>query len=85
MILNDATLPDSIKTEGRRLLKLINGSADHQSLHAAGQLAEGVVRGFEVVRALRAADIEALYFVFENAVDARLAELAAAHLRNISG
>jgi hypothetical protein len=78
MILNDAALPDSIRAEGRRLLMLIKGSTEHISLHAAGQLAGGVVRGFEVVGALSAADIAALYFIFGNAVDARMAELAIA-------
>jgi hypothetical protein len=76
MILDQEDLPGSVKAECLRILKLINDASDNNTVVQSGLLAEGVVRGFEVLSGLYDFEIEALYVLFENAVNLRLGELS---------
>ncbi|GEM_PF-2724237 len=75
MILDQDELPASIVFECHRILRLIRNSFEPNATLHIGLFAEGVVRGFEVMNALRGFEIVALYALFENAVDIRLGEL----------
>ena len=59
----------------RRRLNAIERSADTLSVHLASERAQGVVEALEVLKVLKPADIETLYLVIEDAVQARVKTL----------
>lgn len=71
----DGQLPSAVQDEARSLLGQIERATTVTELHAVNQRAEGVVRGMEVVKALHARDIEALYLLFDVAATTRAREL----------
>jgi hypothetical protein len=77
MIPDDMVLPALVRQEVESLLETIKRSSGREGAERAGLRAEGFVLGIERLRALRPADIEALYLVFEHAVHTRVAELSA--------
>jgi hypothetical protein len=77
MIPDDMVLPALVRQEIDSLLGAIKRATTHDDAERAGIRAEGFVLGIERLRALRPADIEALYLVFEQAVELRCGELSA--------
>ncbi|MDB6051225.1 MAG: hypothetical protein JWR17_3971 [Pseudomonas sp.] len=77
MIPDDMALPTLVRQEVESLLDTIKRSSGREGAERAGLRAEGFVLGIERLRALRPADIEALYLVFEQAVELRCGELSA--------
>lgn len=73
MILDDGALPPSYLAEVRRLLSMIETAEDAAAVQDVGRYAEGIIRGFEVSRSLRACDIEELYLRVEHAIAAEVA------------
>jgi len=71
----DGELPGAVQAEARRLLGQIERATNTAELQAATYRAEGIVRGIEVVKALRASDIEALYLLFDVAATTRMREI----------
>jgi hypothetical protein len=73
----EMTLPALVRQEVEILLGAIMRAVTTDEAERAGIRAEGFVLGIERLRALRPADIEALYLVFEQAVELRCGEFAA--------
>nr|WP_314533525.1 hypothetical protein [uncultured Pseudomonas sp.] len=68
-------LPSAVRVQADKLLHAIDdGSTVHDTLRAADR-AEGFTLGVATVRALKSNDIDALYRAFDDAAQARLAEL----------
>jgi hypothetical protein len=76
MIPGDMVLPALVRQEIDNLLGVITRAPSGEDAVRAGIRAEGFVLGIERLRALRPADIEALYLVFEQAAHTRVAELS---------
>jgi len=76
MILDEGELPPRVLEEAKRLLSMIETAVDASAVHDAGRYGEGVVRGMEIARSLRASDIEELYVILEAAKQMRLEYLA---------
>lgn len=72
MILDEGELPPSYLAEVRRLLSMIETAEDAAVVQDVGRYSEGVIRGMEIAKALRSADIEELYFMIEAAIALRL-------------
>lgn len=75
MILDEGELPPSYQAEVRRLLSMIETAVDAAAVQDVGRYAEGVIRGMEITKSLRSADIEELYFIIEAAIALRLEDL----------
>jgi hypothetical protein len=75
MILDQNVLPETILAECRRILGIVAHARESNAVVHIGRFAEGMVRGLEIVNAVRAVEVVALYALFDNAVDDRLAEL----------
>lgn len=71
----DGELPEAVHDEAQRLLRQIERATHTAELQLAITRAEGVVRGVEVVKALHATDIEALYLLFDAAGSTRMREI----------
>jgi hypothetical protein len=76
MIPDEMVLPALVRQEIDNLLGMIKRATTGEAAERAGIRAEGFVLGIERLRALRPADIEALYLVFEQAVESRVTELS---------
>lgn len=76
MILDEGQLPPSYLAEVRRLLSMIETAEDAAVVQDVGRYSEGVIRGIEIAKSLRSADIEELYFIIEAAIALRLEDLA---------
>jgi len=76
MILDEGELSPSYLAEVRRLLSMIETAVDTAAVQDVGRYAEGVIRGIEVSRSLRASDIEELFVLIEAAIQMRLEYLA---------
>jgi hypothetical protein len=72
MILDEGTLPPRYREEFIRLLSMIEVATNVAGVRDAGRYAEGVVRGIEIARSMREADIEELYLLIYSAVETRL-------------
>lgn len=77
MILDEGELPPSYRAEVKRLLSMIETAVDAAAVQDVGRYAEGVIRGMEVSRSLRANDIENLFVLIETAIQKRHEYLAA--------
>lgn len=77
MTTNDIIMPAAVREETHRLLTAITRAATGRDAEHAGLRAEGFVLGVERLEAMKPASIEALYLVFELAVELRIGELDA--------
>jgi len=68
MILDEGELPPSYLAEIKRLISMIETAVDEAAVQDVGRYAEGVIRGFEVSRSLRASNIEDLFVLIEAAI-----------------
>lgn len=68
-------MPSEVLEHLRRRLTAIENSTDTLSVHLACERAQGVIEALEVLKVLKPTDIEALYLVVEDAVQARLKAL----------
>lgn len=71
MIMDEGELPPSYLAEIRRLLSMIETAVDTAAVQDVGRYAEGVIRGIEISRSLKAGDIEDLYVLIEAAAKAK--------------
>lgn len=76
MILDEGELPPRYLAEIERLLSMIQTAIDPATVLDVDRYAEGVIRGLEISRSLRASDIEELYVLIEAAIQRRLEFLA---------
>jgi len=75
MILDEGELPPSYLAEIKRLLSMIETAVDAAAVQDVGRYSEGVIRGMEITKSLRSADIEELYFIIEASITLRLEDL----------
>lgn len=65
-------LPKSIKAEIDDLIRALNAASDRQAIEREGAMEIAFILGLEKAKLLRPADIEALYIIFDDAVQKRL-------------
>lgn len=65
-------IPKAIQGEIDDLLRALNAAGDRESIEREGVLQIAFIVGLEKSRRLRPADIEALYMIFDDAVESRL-------------
>ena len=68
-------MPSEVLDLLRCSLTVIEQGIDTLSVHLASERAQGVVEALEVLKVLKPADIETLYLVIEDAVQARVKTL----------
>ena len=69
-----STLPEVLDTL-RRSLTAIEHSGDTLQVHLASERAQGVIEALEVLKVLKPAEIESLYLIKDDAVQARVTAL----------
>ena len=69
------SMPSEVLDLLRCRLTVIEQGIDTLSVHLASERAQGVVEALEVLKVLKPADIETLYLVIEDAVQARVKTL----------
>jgi len=68
-------LQKPVRDEMNDLLRALNAASTREGLEAERAVQIEVIQGLESTRKLRAADAEALYIIFDDAVEERLANL----------
>lgn len=68
-------LPKSLKGDIDDLVRALNAASDRQAIEREGEMQIAFILGLETAKRLRPADIEALYMIFDDAVQARLSQL----------
>jgi hypothetical protein len=71
-------LPKSSRGEIDDLVRALNAADGKEAIEREGQMQIAFILGLEKSRQLRSADIEALYIMFDDAVQARLQSAATA-------
>ena len=69
-------LHKSIQGPINDLVRALNASTTREDIEREGAMEIAFILGLETTRRLRAADIEALYIIFDDAVQQRLKQLA---------
>lgn len=77
MTTDNIIMPAAVREETHRLLAAITRASTGRDAEHAGLRAEGFVLGVERLKAMKPESIEALYLVFEVAVEMRIGELDA--------
>lgn len=68
-------LPKSLQGDIDDLVRALNAASDRQAIEREGEMQIAFILGLETAKRLRPADIEALYMIFDDAVQARLSQL----------
>lgn len=79
MIYDEKTVPPVIWGECQRLLVKISEACDEQAALADVTYAHGIIRGAELLRALRASAAAGLHKIFDESLAAQLSVLRAGH------
>ena len=69
-------LHKSIQGPINDLVRALNAATTREDIEREGAMEIAFILGLETTRRLRAADIEALYIIFDDAVQQRLKQLA---------
>lgn len=69
-------LHKSIQGPVNDLVRALNAASTREDIEREGAMEIAFILGLETARRLRAADIEALYIIFDDAVQERLKQLA---------
>ena len=69
-----STLPEVLVTLRRRLTAIEQG-ADTLQVHLASERAQGVIEALEVLKVVKAGEIESLYLIMDDAAQARVTAL----------
>ena len=69
-----STLPEVLVTLRRRLTAIEQG-ADTLQVHLASERAQGVIEALEVLKVVKAGEIESLYLIMDDAAQARVQAL----------
>lgn len=69
-------LPKSLHNEINDLVRALNAAEGPEAIKREGAMQVAFILGLEQAKGLRPADIEALYIMFDDAVQARLQNLA---------
>lgn len=69
-------LHKSIQGPINDLVRALNAATTREDIEREGAMEIAFILGLETSRRLRAADIEALYIIFDDAVQQRLSQLA---------
>ena len=70
--LDNLRLPRDLHSEFEDLIRALNAAADDEAIKREGEMQIAFILGLEKAKQLRPADIEALYIMFEAAVQDRL-------------
>ncbi|MFK3971228.1 hypothetical protein ACI2KS_10925 [Pseudomonas sp. NPDC087358] len=70
-------LPKSIRDPVNDLVRALNAASTRADVEREGAMQISFILGLETAKRLRPADIEALYMIFDDAVQERLAQLPA--------
>lgn len=70
-------LPKPIRGEINDLMRALNAASTREDIEREGALEIDLIRGLETTKRLKPADIEALYMMFDVAVQERLQALSA--------
>lgn len=65
-------LPKSLQNEIDDLVRALNAAEEREAIEREGAMQVAFILGLEKAKTLRPADIEALYMMFDDAVQARL-------------
>jgi hypothetical protein len=71
-------LPKPIRGPINDLVRALNAASTREDIEREGALEIAMILGLETAKRLKPADIEALYMIFDDAVQARLLGLAQA-------
>lgn len=69
-------LPKPIQGQIDDLVRALNAASTKEDLEREGEMEIAFILGLETARRLRPSDIEALYMIFDDAVQERLSQLA---------
>lgn len=75
--LNLLKLPKAIRDPVNDLVRALNAASTREDIEREGALEIALILGLENARRLKPSDIEALYMIFDDAVQARLQGLPA--------
>jgi hypothetical protein len=68
-------LPKSLQGDIDDLVRALNAASDRQAIEREGEMQIAFILGLETAKRLRPSDIEALYIIFDEAVQVRLRAL----------
>jgi hypothetical protein len=68
-------LPKPIQGPVSDLVRALNAASTKEDIEREGEMQIAFIMGLETARRLRASDIEALYIIFDDAVQQRLGQL----------
>lgn len=68
-------LPKAIQGPVNDLVRALSAASTREDIEREGEMEIAFILGLETTRRLRPADIEMLYMIFDDAVQARLAQL----------
>jgi hypothetical protein len=68
-------LPKPIQGLVNDLVRALNAASTKEDIEREGEMEIAFITGLETARRLRASDIEALYIIFDDAVQERLGQL----------
>jgi hypothetical protein len=75
--LDSLKLPRAVQGPVSDLVRALNAASTRADVEAEAALQIDYIHGLETTRKLRSSDIETLYIIFDDAVQARLQELEA--------
>ncbi|WP_296187579.1 hypothetical protein [Pseudomonas sp. UBA1879] len=73
-------LPKSTRGDIDDLVRALNAASDKEAIEREAQMQIAFIVSQEKAKKLRSADIEALYIIFDDAVQAKLEELDCTHI-----
>jgi len=68
-------LPKSLQGQIDDLVRALNAASDREAIEREGEMQIAFILGLETAKRLRPSDIEALYMIFDDAVQQRLQDL----------
>lgn len=68
-------LPKAIRGQVDKLVRSLDAASTREDIEREGTMQISFIFGLEAARQLRASDVEALYIIFDDAVQARLKQL----------
>ncbi|MGH8418058.1 MAG: hypothetical protein ACRER8_12375 [Pseudomonas sp.] len=69
-------LPKAVQGPVNDLVRALSAASTREDVEREGEMEIAFILGLETTKRLRAADIETLYMIFDDAVQARLSHLA---------